>query len=182
MLAHLITHDETLRMTPADRPALAEATATLHAELLALPPGKELTRTRTLSRWTGVGLIALGQPEEALGLLHRAFGLAVREGAIRAVVATEINLADAYRYAGMTVTADAHYRTALHRARTQCPELLDYALHHLGKHLTETGHGAEARACLLEALRLREAKDNEALISSTQDALERLNALTGSRT
>ncbi|MFF9078022.1 hypothetical protein ACF1A9_38265 [Streptomyces sp. NPDC014872] len=55
-------------------------------------------------------------------------------------------------------TADVLYHSALSAARSQHPELVDFALQHTGKHLMERGDLAGAEACLHEALRLRIAK------------------------
>ncbi|WP_285732965.1 tetratricopeptide repeat protein [Kitasatospora phosalacinea] len=169
MLHHLLTQDADLRMVPTDRAELAAAVDRLHEELSA---GAAPGRTRVLTRWIGIGHLVLGNHDEARAFLRRALELAVADGDARAVVATGVNSGDAHRYAGDLPAADACYRSALDTARSACPELLDFALQHFGKHLAERGDLLGARAHLREALRLRDAKGDAELIGSTRDALD----------
>ncbi|MCX5199316.1 tetratricopeptide repeat protein [Streptomyces sp. NBC_00249] len=177
MLQHLITQGEDLRMVPTDHDQLTTAMEKLREELLALPEGTDAARARVLARWTGIGLLSLGHHDEARTFLRRALDLAAASGNTRAVIATELNLADAYRYAGAAETADGLYRKALDAAQNQHPELADFALQHLGKHLMERGDVESARAHLWEARRLRIAKGDTGLIESTQAALDRVELL-----
>ncbi|AXE23539.1 hypothetical protein C0216_08750 [Streptomyces globosus] len=179
MLQHLITQDDALRMVPTDRDQLAAALADIREELRVLPEGSEADRARVLARWTGIGLVVLGDYDDARAFLRRALDLATASGNTRAVIAAELNLGDAYRYAGETETADKLYRGALDAARSQHPELVDFALQHLGKHLMEQGDLVPARAHLQEALRLRTAKGDAGLIESTQAAVDRVEMLIG---
>lgn len=107
--------------------------------------------------------------------IHRA----VAAGNSRSVVATELNLGDAYRYAGDLDTADALYRAALDTARSAYPELVDFALQHFGKHLMEKGELAAARTHLQESLQRRIAKGDTELIESTGAAIRRVEMLIG---
>ncbi|WP_079248626.1 tetratricopeptide repeat protein [Streptomyces sp. MJM1172] len=143
MLQHLITEDEDLRMVPIDPNQLANAVAGTRAELRAIPEGTDDAEARVLARWTGIGLMALGDHDDALVFLQQALDLATASGNTRAVIATELNLGDAYRYAGEAETAEMLYRRALEGARGQHPELVDFDLQHLGKHLMEQVHVAE---------------------------------------
>ncbi|MFC5666207.1 hypothetical protein ACFP3U_24930 [Kitasatospora misakiensis] len=179
MLDHLITHDDGLRMVPTDRNELAAAVGRLREELRALPEEVDPARTRVLTRWIGIGQMCLGHHEDARTFLRQALDLAARIGNTGAVVATGLNLADAYRYAGDVRTADALYRSALITARSRHPELVDFALQHTGKHLMERGDLAEAETHLREALRLRIAKGNAELVESAQAALDRVELLLG---
>ncbi|MFG2999771.1 tetratricopeptide repeat protein [Streptomyces sp. NPDC048340] len=174
MLQHLITHGENLRMAPVDREKLTTAVHNLREELQALPEDADPSRARVLARWTGVGLLTLGDYDDARTFLRRALDVATATGDTRAVIATELNLGDAYRYAGDAEAAGAIYRSALDTARTQHPELADFALQHLGKYLLEQGDLIQARAHLREALHLRQAKGDAGLVESTQAALDRL--------
>ncbi|WP_335939819.1 tetratricopeptide repeat protein [Streptomyces sp. PTD5-9] len=131
------------------------------------------------ARWIGIGLVSLGDHHDAQAFLRQALGLATTCGDSRAVIATQLNLGDAYRYGGDTETADALYRGALDAARIRRPELVDFALQHFGKHLMEQGDLVVARARLEEALRLRMAKGDPELIESTQAALDRVALLIG---
>ncbi|MDH6108876.1 tetratricopeptide (TPR) repeat protein [Kitasatospora sp. MAP12-15] len=179
MLQHLINQDEGLRMVPIDRNELTTAVDQLRAELRALPTGSDLARTRVLTRWIGIGQMSLGNHDEARTFLRQSLDLAAAIGNTRAVVATGLNLGDAHRYAGDVQTADALYRSALSTARSQHPELVDFALQHTGKHLMERGDLAGAQAHLQEALRLRIVKGDAGLVESTQAALARVELLIG---
>ncbi|MFJ2777380.1 tetratricopeptide repeat protein [Kitasatospora sp. NPDC087315] len=143
------------------------------------PPGTDDARTRVLALWVGIGLVSLGDYHDARAFLCQALDLATASGNIRAVIATELNLGDAYRYAGEAETADVLYRKALNTARSRHPELVDFALQHFGKHLMEQGDLVPARAHLREAWRLRIAKGDTGLIESTQAALDRVELLIG---
>ncbi len=176
MLQHLIRQDADLRMVPTDR---AELTAALKGLQEELATSLDPDRIRVLTRWIGIARMSLGHHDEARILLHRSLELAITSGNVRAVVATELNFGDAHRYAGDIETAETFYRSALDTARSKCPELLDFALQHFGKHLMERGDLAGARARLQEALRLRIAKGSTELVGSTQAALDRIDALIG---
>ncbi|MEU4953132.1 tetratricopeptide repeat protein [Streptomyces lavendulae] len=175
MLQHLITQDENLRMVPTDRDALTTAAAGLREELRN--PATDADRRRMLTRWAGIASTALGDYQSARTFLRQALDLATAGSNTRAVIATQLNLGDAYRYAGETHTADTLYRSALDTARAQQPDLLDYALQHFAKHLMERGDLDGARAHLREALRLRQAKGDAELIESTQAAVDRVEML-----
>ncbi|MFF2040982.1 tetratricopeptide repeat protein [Kitasatospora sp. NPDC058170] len=179
MLQHLITQDEDLRMVPTDRDRLAGAVGEIREDLRMLPPGTDDARRRVLARWAGIGLVSLGDYHDARAFLRQALDLATASGNTRAVIATELNLGDAYRYAGEAETADVLYRKALDTARSRHPELVDFALQHFGKHLMERGDLVPARAHLREAWRLRIAKGDTGLIESTQAALDRVELLIG---
>ncbi|RPE33173.1 tetratricopeptide repeat protein [Kitasatospora cineracea] len=176
MLQHLITQDSDLRMVPTDRAELTAAVDRLREELFT---GPGPARARVLTRWIGIARMSLGDHDEARAFLRRSLELAVTSGNVRAVVATKLNFGDAHRYAGDIETAETFYRSALDAARSKCPELLDFALQHFGKHLMERGDLAGARAHLQEALRLRIAKGNTELVGSTQAALDRVDVLGG---
>ena len=174
MLQHLITQDGDLRMAPTDRDALVAEVARLREELDA---ASDPDRVRALTRWIGVGLLALGQHGEARVFLRRSLELAAAARRTKAEVATGLNLGDAHRYAGDAEAAEACYRSALATARDGCPELLDFALQHFGKHLMERGDLTGARTHLREARRLRIAKGDAELLGSTQAALDRVDSL-----
>ena len=177
MLQHLITQDAGLRMVPVDPGELTTELGQLLEELRALPEGADPARAQVLTRWIGIGQMCLGHHEEAHTHLRRSLDLAAVMGNTRAVVATGINLGDAHRYAGDVRTAGALYRSALDIARSQHPELVDFALQHIGKHLMEHGDLAGSEAHFQEALRLRIAKGDSELIESTQAALARVELL-----
>ncbi|MFK0252063.1 tetratricopeptide repeat protein [Streptomyces sp. NPDC090445] len=179
MLQHLITQDENLRMVPTDRDKLTAAAARLREELRDPATDADPDRRRVLTRWTGIASIALGDYPGARAFLRQALDLATASGSTRAVIATQLNLGDAYRYAGEAQIADALYRSALDTARAQQPDLLDFALQHYAKHLMEQGDLVPARAHLQEALRLRIEKVDSDLIQSTQAAVDCVELLLG---
>lgn len=181
MLQHLITQDDALRMIPVDRDQLTGAVEKTREELRALPEGTDPARARLLPRWTGIGMMVLGYHQDAITFLGQALDLATGTGTgtgnTRAVIATQLNLGDAHRYAGAADTAEALYRQALDAAQKEHPELVDFALQHLGKHLMERGDLESARAHLWEARRLRQAKNDAGLVESTQAAVDRVELL-----
>lgn len=166
-------------MIPTDHDLLAARVEELRAELRALPADTDDARARALARWIGIGLVSLGNYGDGCTFLRQALDLAAASGNTRAVIATGLNLGDAYRYAGEAETADVLYRRALDTARSQHPELVDFALQHFGKHLMEQGDLVLARAHLREAWQLRSAKGDTSLIESTQAALDRVELLIG---
>jgi tetratricopeptide (TPR) repeat protein len=161
----LIVMDARGRMTPADAVALRAA---VQAQLDSRPDREE--RLVSLRR-IGSGLTALGDFEAARRVLGEALSLAIGRGDPRAEVAARINLGDALRYSGDLEAAAAQYEPALALARDAVPDRVDFALQHYGKHLIDAGRADEAVACLREALRLRQAKGDQALVESTIKAL-----------
>ncbi|GIF23797.1 tetratricopeptide (TPR) repeat protein [Actinoplanes tereljensis] len=161
----LITLDADQRMVPVDAEALRAAVGQLQA-----------TGDRGALRRIGVALVALGEYAEAVETLERAVSISVRLDDVPAEVAARINLGDAYRYAGRLGPAAEQYSRALRLAKAQAPDRVDFALQHLGKHHIDAGEPDLARACLAEALRLREAKGDAGLIASTIAALKLLDA------
>ncbi|MFF9402527.1 hypothetical protein [Streptomyces sp. NPDC014744] len=145
-------------MAPIERGELTTAVSQLHEALRAVAEGVDPARARALTRWIGIGQMCLGHHEEARTFLRQSLDLAAAMGNTRAVVVTRLNLGDSHCYAGDMQTADVLYHSALSAARSQHPELVDFALQHTGKHLMERGDLAGAEACLHEALRLRIAK------------------------
>ncbi|WP_190232802.1 tetratricopeptide repeat protein [Streptomyces avicenniae] len=153
----LIAVDGRGRMVPGDRVALARHVARL---LDGSPSARDL-------RQAGVGALVLGEFERAAELLRRALELADA----REVVAAHVNLGDLHRYQGDTDTAEPHYQEALRLAHAGQPGLVHFCLQHLGKQRTDQGRTPEAVAFLREALRLRRALGDPALVAATEDAL-----------
>lgn len=156
-------------MAPVDAVALRAAVDARLAELDSVTAPRERLN---LLRRIGHGLIALGGFGAARRVLREALSLAVELGDPRAEVATRINLGDALRHAGDLAAAAAQYEAALALARRAVPDRVDFALQHYGKHLIDAGRVDEAVECLREALRLRQAKGDPALIESTRKALD----------
>jgi tetratricopeptide (TPR) repeat protein len=163
----LITLEERQRVMPTDRAALQRAVDELRSSLDDSNVPSLVPSLRRL----GSGLTALREYGEAQRVLERALELASNAGDERAAVAARINLGDAYRYAGDLQSAREHYEIALRHARASVPDLVDFALQHQGKYFIDAGRLDDAAACLREALRLREAKGDPSLVTSTRDAL-----------
>ncbi|MFI6045808.1 phosphotransferase [Nocardia sp. NPDC051321] len=125
-------------------------------------------------RQTGIEAMLLGRYDQALDLLDRALELVDTE---ERRITVWINLGDVYRYQGDAATAETLYRRAVEHARVAAPDVLSYAVQHLGKALAEQDQLTEAHALLREALDLRTAEGDAELIESTRVALERLPAL-----
>jgi release factor glutamine methyltransferase len=161
VIDELISMDARERMVPVDAPALREAVARLLAGERELPA----------LRQAGVGLVALGEHTRAQAVLVEALAAAEAGGDAGAEVRVRLDLADAHRYAGRLAPAESLCRRALEIARTRCPELVDFALQHLGKCRIDQGGYAEAVDRLWEALALRQAKGDPSLVAATRRAL-----------
>ncbi|MBF6464096.1 APH(3') family aminoglycoside O-phosphotransferase [Nocardia beijingensis] len=125
-------------------------------------------------RQTGIELMLLGRYDDALDHLDRALELVDTE---QRRISVWINLGDVYRYRGDADTAETLYRRAVEHARTAAPQVLSFAVQHLGKALAERNQPAEAHALLAEAMRLRVAEGDPEEIESTRAALETLGEL-----
>ncbi|MFE3320765.1 phosphotransferase [Nocardia sp. NPDC059195] len=155
--------DERLRMIPVDAETLAAR--------VALADPADFPGLRRL----GIALMLLGRYDQALDRLDQALELADTE---RRRITVWINLADVYRYQGEPSHAEILYRRALHASRAlDDPDLVSFAAHHLGKSLAEQHRPQEARALLMEAMRLRVADGDSELIESTRAALDHLDEL-----
>lgn len=159
----LITYDERQRMVPGDRDRLT----TLVNSARAQDPA-DYTTMRAL----GVGLLLLGEHGDAIDHLNRALDLADTSGRR---IAASINLADAYRYSGDMAASETLCREMVDLARKEVPEMVSFALQHLGRTLIDLGRRQEAREVLHEALALRMAKGDPELIASSQAALRLLD-------
>ncbi|MGK8556546.1 phosphotransferase [Nocardia gipuzkoensis] len=155
----LYRFDERQRMIPHDPERLAARVAQAH------PVGFADFRQ------TGIELMLLGRYDEALDHLDRALELVDTE---RRRITVWINLGDVYRYRGDAGTAETLYRRAVEHARAAAPDVLSFALQHLGKALAERNQLSEAQALLTEAMRLRLAEGEPEEIESTRDALDTL--------
>ncbi|MET7769928.1 phosphotransferase [Nocardia sp. NPDC005366] len=157
MTGQSYSFDERQRMIPVDPEGLAARVAAARPVDFAG------------YRQTGIELMLLGRYEEALDHLDRALETVDTESRR---ITVWINLADVYRYRGDAATAIVLYRRAVDAARVSAPEVLSFAVQHLGKALAEQGEIVAARALLREALHLRVAEGDPELIESTRIALE----------
>ncbi|MGK4585603.1 tetratricopeptide repeat protein [Kitasatospora sp. HPMI-4] len=162
----LITLDESGRMVPTDREALAQMVATLLDGPLDQP---------ALLRRAGVGLLVLGRSDEAITTLTQALALADRKLAI----AVHINLGDAHRYSGDLEAAEPQYQVAFQLAEAHAPDMLYFCFQHLGKQRLDQGRTKEARALLEEALQQRRAEGDPTLIAATRTALRLVDQAEG---
>jgi tetratricopeptide (TPR) repeat protein len=122
---------------------------------------------------------AIGNDERALGnlvaaehYLAEAVALARSTGDARREAANLIRLATAMQCDNRHAEAEPLFRAAL--ALTERPAAAmyrDFALQHWAKWLVETGQVPEAVACFEQALALRYAKGDGALIASTEQSL-----------
>ncbi|MGK8523269.1 APH(3') family aminoglycoside O-phosphotransferase [Nocardia asteroides] len=158
----LYRFDERQRMIPRDPQRLAVRVAQARPDDFAS------------FRQTGIELMLLGRYDEALDHLDRALELVDTEARR---ISVWINLGDVYRYRGDAHTAETLYRRAVEHARAAAPEVLSFAVQHLGKALAERGHLAEAHALLAEAMRLRVAEGDPEEIEATRAALDTLGEL-----
>ncbi|MFD8245267.1 APH(3') family aminoglycoside O-phosphotransferase [Nocardia sp. NPDC059691] len=158
----LYRFDERQRMIPHDPERLAVRVAQARPDDFAS------------YRQTGIELMLLGRYDEALDHLDRALELVDTE---RRRITVWINLGDVYRYRGDAGTAETLYRRAVEHARVAAPEVLSFAVQHLGKALAERNHLAEARELLAEAMRLRVAEGDPEEIEATRTALDTLGEL-----
>ncbi|MCH7230400.1 tetratricopeptide repeat protein [Glycomyces sp. L485] len=130
-------------------------------------------------RQVGVGLIALGDHARARRVLAAALERAAKPGQS---VATLINLGDAHRYAGDLAGAEPNYTLAIETAKADCPRMLHFAMQHYGKHLIDARKPKLAAEVLQEVLKTRRKLGDQALIASTQEALNLARAAVGKRT
>ncbi|MGQ4597634.1 phosphotransferase [Nocardia sp. R6R-6] len=125
-------------------------------------------------RQTGIELMLLGRYDEALDHLDRALELVDTE---RRRITVWINLGDVYRYSGDAGTAETLYRRAVEHARVAAPDVLSFALQHLGKALAERNQLTQAHELLTDAMRLRLTEGEPEEIESTRAALDTLGEL-----
>jgi tetratricopeptide (TPR) repeat protein len=160
--------DERLREVAADPAAAERAAAAAESELAEARAEGDLAAARRLLDYLGSVRRLLGQHEEAVRAHQEALELARAAGDRRTVTATLIRLGEACRCADDGAEAEAVLREALVLAP---PELQDFALQHMGKTLLDQGRADEAVHCLEEALSLRRAAGEPALVASTERAL-----------
>ncbi|KGR74959.1 hypothetical protein [Ureibacillus sinduriensis] len=120
----------------------------------------------------------IGQPKKAFNSLTYCLNYSVEDRNITRQIVTLIRLGEALKY-------DTHHKEALlkfNEALNLCitnkiDAYIDFALQHKGKCLMELSLLKEAEECFLEALHLRELKEDFSLINSTKQALNFLYKL-----
>lgn len=106
----------------------------------------------------GNALTTARREAEAVGLLAPAVATARREGAARDAIGWAVlMLATAQQYSGSVDAASAGFTEALDIARAVGDEDLEhYTLHHLGRHLVDSGDLDGARSAFAACLAIRE--------------------------
>ncbi|MEB3329581.1 MAG: tetratricopeptide repeat protein [Candidatus Sericytochromatia bacterium] len=120
----------------------------------------------------------LGRLDEAVRHGEEAVDLARALDRPKSLVSNLIRLATALQYRQAHADAEPLFAEARQLAR-QLGLLEDFALQHHGKSLAEQGRWDEAIAALEQALTLREARGDAALIASSREALTEARARAG---
>lgn len=117
-----------------------------------------------------------GIPEQALFFLKECVHLAqVQKNPTREIISF-IRFGEALKYNNDHEKALASFNEALALCHThEVNSYLDFALQHKGKCLMELARYGEAKACFTEARSIRQAKGNQSLIDSTDQALKLLS-------
>lgn len=165
--------DESLREVPVDINALNSAIQQAQSQLQHVEADEQQAKSTVgLLGYLGNACRVAGRAEESMGYLERAVSICRNAGDTTGEFVNTIRFAEATKYGGDFETAERLLREAL--TQTNIAELSDYqdfVLQHLGKCLVKQGKGNEAIGFLEEALRLRQGKQERALIESTQMAL-----------
>ena len=165
------------RFTVVDAQQLFEQIDSLKLQLQAFEEeGDQLKLLETVSV-LGSLLTTARQETEARKLLLNYQSLAETNNSSEQSGWFLLALATANQYLELRPAANEQFAEALHRAREhQWARLEHFVLHHWGRNLAEEGKLTEARACFVEALRLRELM-NEPFQASTREALAALGKI-----
>ncbi len=87
----------------------------------------------------------------------------------------EIRLAQTLQFQKRNEAADLMHNKIIFEIKNQFEDLMDFVFQHKGKNFFEWGKFSEAKAAIEKALELRIIKGDEALIRSSQKALEVIN-------
>lgn len=118
------------------------------------------------------------QPKKAIMFLNFCINLVKEEGNIQREVVTLIRFGEALKYDNQQITALRTFEKALDLCiENNLINYEDFALQHKGKYMIELGLLEDAEKCLLRALYLRKLKNDNALIESTQKAIELIEQL-----
>jgi tetratricopeptide (TPR) repeat protein len=166
------TFDDNLREVPRWPERIAYAIRRGRKQLQqARDESNETQILRTLGYLTDACRVS-GELDAAVAYGQEALERSRTAGNRNAEVANLIRLGEAHKYRDEHAIAEPLFREALAQtSEGDAQALRDFALQHLGKCLLETGHYSEAIAHLEEALALRQAKQNQSLVDSTQQAL-----------
>ncbi|HEX5165225.1 MAG TPA: tetratricopeptide repeat protein [Thermomicrobiales bacterium] len=176
-ISDAIRFDENLREVPRWPDRIAYALRRARKQLAeAREAGYDTQILRTLGYLTDASRVA-GDLDAAVTYGQEALERARASGNSNAIVANLIRLGEAHTYRDEPAVAEPLLREALAlSSQGDSGPLQDYALQHLGKLLLETGSYDESITYLEQALALRQAKGNQPLIESTQQALDLVRA------
>ncbi|HYI15835.1 MAG TPA: tetratricopeptide repeat protein [Thermomicrobiales bacterium] len=171
-ISEAIAFDENLREIPRWPERIAYAIRRGRKQLQqARDDGNETQILRTLGYLTDACRV-FGELDAAVAYGREAVERSLATANRNAEVANLIRLGEAHKYRDEHAIAEPLFRAALDLTTDGDAEVLrDFALQHLGKCLLEMGRYDEAITYLEQALALRQAKKNQPLIDSTEQAL-----------
>jgi tetratricopeptide (TPR) repeat protein len=175
-LETLSVFDDRVRGVARDAEAVRRVIARASAELEEARRRGDRAGEQWLLGYLGNAARLLGEHDAAVARLRESLTLADALGDERRAVVALIRLGEAHRCAGEPRAAEPLLQDALARAEAAAPDLLDFALQHLGKALLDVGDTTRAREHLERALELRHAKGDAELIESTRAALRLVDA------
>jgi tetratricopeptide (TPR) repeat protein len=153
--------DQVLRDIAADRAVLAAA----------IPGAASPAILRALVR-LGFSLTPLGHEAEAAAHLEAALTMARLLSAHDQEISALLHLATALQYLGERDRAQLLFQEGLDRAAEYGIDTdVHFLLHHRARCYAEQNKMAEARACMAQALALRQQIGDPRFITSSQDAL-----------
>jgi tetratricopeptide (TPR) repeat protein len=157
-----------LRDEPKNAALLANKVDQKLIELATARSSEDQRATLILLGQIGELCRAIGQQTEAVALLTEAVALARESHDSQAIIINQIRLATALQYQGEHDRAAALFEHLL-----TLPEQSHrgFVLQHFGKCLCEMGRVVEGIGCFEQALVVRQAAGQLALLTSTQDAL-----------
>jgi tetratricopeptide (TPR) repeat protein len=166
--------DERLRQVPRDNAAFGQVLQAGQAELDAARASGDPVRLRKALTWIGTARRIARQYDRAERDLGEALELAQASGDPAQAVGEMIRLAELERCRDDFTRSETMLRVALAVIRKGGDARLeDFALQHLGKTLIDADRAGEAIVVLERALNLRQAKGDQSLIASTEEALAR---------
>jgi len=126
----------------------------------------------------GFNLTPLGREAEAVAYLESALAMARQLGEPGQEIRTLLHLGTARQYLGEHEQAQLLFGAGLAKsAEYGIDDQVHYLLHHRGRCYAEQGQLHDARACLEQALTLRQQIGDPRFIASSQDALAELAQL-----
>ena len=171
--------DAELREVPLDPPAFAAAVDRL-VEDIAAAKSQPARLLAMLGEATPLLRIA-GRLDEARRTASAAIALAELLEDVRATYVNRIRLAHVMQWEKRFELSNPLFDQLIGQARSspELADLTDTVLQHGGKNLFDQRRYAEAARCFREALKLRTAKGDAALVEASTQALRAAQAFTG---